>query len=57
MPEIKQGFAHGIEAIDARYQVTAPLYPPVVGAALYAAMLAGKPLSTDALQRLGSVGD
>jgi N-acetylglucosamine kinase-like BadF-type ATPase len=57
MPEVQQGFVQGIAAIDARYEVRTPLYPPVVGAALYAATLAGRPLGADALQRLRSVGD
>lgn len=36
------------------YDLRAPLYPPVVGAALYAAKLAGTPLVQDAIQRLQS---
>jgi N-acetylglucosamine kinase-like BadF-type ATPase len=55
MPEVRQGFRHGIDAVDARYQVSAPLYPPVLGAALYAATLAGTPLDDAARQRLRSV--
>jgi N-acetylglucosamine kinase-like BadF-type ATPase len=37
---------------DARVSLREPLLPPVVGAALYAARLAGKPLSPDAVHGL-----
>jgi N-acetylglucosamine kinase-like BadF-type ATPase len=37
------------------YQVRRPLYPPVIGAGLYAAKLAGTPLRDTALERLRSV--
>jgi N-acetylglucosamine kinase-like BadF-type ATPase len=37
------------------YQIRRPLYPPVVGASLYAARLAGSPLRDTALERLRSV--
>ncbi len=36
------------------YDPRAPLYPPVVGAALYAAKLAGTPLAADSIARLRS---
>jgi hypothetical protein len=56
MPEVVQGFAQGIGAIDARYRVSTPMYSPVVGGALYAATLAGTPLGESARQRLRSAG-
>jgi hypothetical protein len=38
--------------LDAQYDLRAPLWSPVVGAALYAARLSGAPLGADALARL-----
>ena len=46
--------AFGAELADlyGKYELREPLYPPVVGAAIYAAKLAQTPLDEDALQRL-----
>ena len=49
MPEILDSFLAGISALPASYRVRKPRYAPVIGAALYAAMLAGTPLD-DAAQ-------
>jgi N-acetylglucosamine kinase-like BadF-type ATPase len=48
-PELVEAFT---AALPAAFECRAPLYPPVVGAALHAARLAGEPLSPDALTRL-----
>lgn len=45
-------FHHELAAQDASWRPAEPLYPPVVGAALYAARLAGKPLAPGARERL-----
>lgn len=50
---VQKAFIHELDE-RAGYDLRAPLYPPVVGAALYAAKLAGTPLSQDAIQRLQS---
>jgi len=42
-------FSRELTRLDARHEIRQPLYPPHVGAALYAAKLAGTPLNTDAL--------
>ena len=46
------GFEVGLSALYDEYELRKPLYPPVVGAALYAAKLAGKPLDAEALGQL-----
>jgi N-acetylglucosamine kinase-like BadF-type ATPase len=48
------GFKVALEAFHSGYELREPLYPPVVGAALYAAKLAGEPLDDAALSRLRS---
>jgi N-acetylglucosamine kinase-like BadF-type ATPase len=47
-------FTRELEAREARYELRQPLYEPVIGAALYAAKLAGTPLDSTALDRLAS---
>jgi N-acetylglucosamine kinase-like BadF-type ATPase len=49
MPEVLEGFLTGIGALPASYRVSRPRYAPAIGAALYAAMLAGRPLDDAAL--------
>ena len=51
-PELVEAFTSALTALPAAFECRAPLYPPVVGAALHAARLAGAPLSPDALTRL-----
>jgi N-acetylglucosamine kinase-like BadF-type ATPase len=51
---ILDGFRRELAALHRGYQLREPLYPPVIGAALYAATLAGTPLQDTALQRLRS---
>ena len=50
--ELVEAFTFALTALPAPFECRAPLYPPVVGAALQAARLAGAPLSPDALTRL-----
>ena len=50
--ELVEAFTSALTALPAPFECRAPLYPPVVGAALHAARLAGEPLSPDALTRL-----
>jgi hypothetical protein len=52
MPEVLDPFLAGIGALPASYRSTRPRYTPAIGAALYAAMLAGTPLSDQALRAL-----
>lgn len=51
---ILYGFRASLEDLRGGYELREPLYPPVVGAALYAAKLAGEPLEAAALRRLRS---
>lgn len=53
-PRILGAFKRELTALGDGYVLSRPLYPPVIGAALYAATLAGKPLEPDALRRLHS---
>jgi N-acetylglucosamine kinase-like BadF-type ATPase len=46
--EVRQSFAAGLASAPADYRLQPPLYPPVIGAALYAARLAGQPLAAAA---------
>jgi N-acetylglucosamine kinase-like BadF-type ATPase len=55
MPEILDSFLAGISALPARYRVRKPRYAPVIGAALYAAMLAGTPLDDAARNALPAI--
>jgi N-acetylglucosamine kinase-like BadF-type ATPase len=52
MPEVLDGFLTGISALPASCDVRKPRYAPVIGAALYAAMLAGTPLDDTARHAL-----
>lgn len=51
-PEVREAFTRRLGALHGGYDLRQPLYPPVVGAALYAARLAGTPLEEGALARL-----
>ena len=51
-PAMVDAFRAGLAAAPARFEYRAPRFPPDVGAALYAARLAGSPLSDPALERL-----
>jgi hypothetical protein len=55
MPEVRDAFLVGIAALPARYRVTSPRYAPAIGAALYAATLAGVPLGDAALRALPAI--
>jgi N-acetylglucosamine kinase-like BadF-type ATPase len=50
--EVLGQFTRRLTELDAHYDVRTPLWSPVVGAALYAARLAGSPLDDAALTRL-----
>jgi len=52
-PTVREEFVRLLTRAHPDYDFREPLYPPVVGAALYAARLAGTPLSEAALARLG----
>jgi N-acetylglucosamine kinase-like BadF-type ATPase len=52
MPEVRDAFLAGIGDRPVTYRVTRPRYAPVIGAALYAATLAGTPLDNAALTTL-----
>lgn len=49
---VRDEFVRLLRAGPAGYEFREPLYPPVVGSALYAARLAGTPLAPSALARL-----
>ena len=50
--EVLDAFSRRLAALDDGYRLHPPLHPPVVGAALYAAELAGSPLGDGALATL-----
>jgi N-acetylglucosamine kinase-like BadF-type ATPase len=52
VPEILAHFSALLAVEGAAYDLRAPLWSPVVGAAIYAARLSGAPLRADALARL-----
>jgi len=52
MPAVRDTFLAGISALPGSYDVRTPRFPPATGAALYAATLAGTPLSDTALAAL-----
>jgi N-acetylglucosamine kinase-like BadF-type ATPase len=52
VPEVVAAFARELGRSGAIHDLRVPRYPPVLGAALYAAQLAGTPLSPTALSRL-----
>jgi N-acetylglucosamine kinase-like BadF-type ATPase len=47
-------FMEMLNTMDPPFECRAPLFPPVIGASLYAARLAGTPLTDEAQARLGS---
>ena len=49
---IVDGFGAALEALHDGYELRKPLYSPVIGAAIYAARLAGEPLDSETLGRL-----
>ena len=49
---IVDGFGAALEDLHDGYELRKPLYSPVIGAAIYAARLAGEPLDSEALNRL-----
>jgi N-acetylglucosamine kinase-like BadF-type ATPase len=49
---LRQAFGRELAARDSGYHLQPPVFPPVLGAALYAAKRAGSPLDPVALQRL-----
>jgi N-acetylglucosamine kinase-like BadF-type ATPase len=55
MPEVLDGFLAGLDALAAHYRVSTPRYAPAIGAALYAATLAGTPLDDAALRALPAI--
>jgi hypothetical protein len=48
-PEVRSRFERRLAG---RYDLRTPRFAPVIGAAVYAAKLAGAPLATTALERL-----
>jgi N-acetylglucosamine kinase-like BadF-type ATPase len=52
---VRESFSRELEKRAGAYELRHPLYEPVIGAALYAAKLAGTPLDQTALDRLASV--
>lgn len=55
-PRVVDAFARELSARRLTYPLQQPQFAPAVGAALFAAKLAGAPLSEDALDRLRSAG-
>jgi N-acetylglucosamine kinase-like BadF-type ATPase len=55
MPEVRDAFLAGIDALPASYRVSTPRYSPAIGAALWAATLAGLPLGDAALRALPAI--
>ncbi|WP_024285971.1 N-acetylglucosamine kinase [Cellulomonas sp. KRMCY2] len=53
-PHVREAFAAGVRASAHAYDLRAPLLPPHVGAAVYAARLAGHRFDPDQLERLQS---
>lgn len=51
---VRRAFADQLAVLHEGYQLRLPLYSPVIGAALYAAKLAGTPVGDDALHHLRS---
>jgi hypothetical protein len=49
---IVDGFEGALEDLHDGYELRKPLYSPVIGAAIYAARLAGEPLGTETLRHL-----
>lgn len=53
-PSVLDGFSRRLATGPEAYELRTPRFPPVIGAALFAAGLAGSPLDEAALQRLDS---
>ena len=51
---VTEPFAAALHASGGNYKLVVPRFPPVIGAALYAAKCAGKPLPESTLKRLGA---
>ena len=51
---VTEPFQAALRASGGNYKLAAPRFPPVIGAALYAAKCAGKPLAEAALKQLGA---
>jgi N-acetylglucosamine kinase-like BadF-type ATPase len=51
---VRAAFAEKLAALHGGYDLRTPIYPPVIGAALYAAKLAGTPFDDATLNRLRS---
>jgi hypothetical protein len=49
---VRERFTAALRERSADYDLRAPLFAPVVGAALYAAKISGHPLPAEALVRL-----
>ncbi len=56
-PRVLDAFTGALKSSAAEYELRQPLFEPVVGAAIYAAKLAGTPLGTEALATLRSSSD
>jgi N-acetylglucosamine kinase-like BadF-type ATPase len=54
---LRDAFARQLTSRPTDYRLQAPVFPPVVGAALYAAQRAGSPLDAGALRRLQRLPD
>jgi N-acetylglucosamine kinase-like BadF-type ATPase len=54
---IVDGFEAALEDLHDRYELRKPLYSPVIGAAIYAARLAGEPLDAETLDQLEATKD
>jgi N-acetylglucosamine kinase-like BadF-type ATPase len=52
VPSIVDGFEAALENLHDGYELRKPLYSPVIGAAIYAAKLAGEPLGAEPLGQL-----
>jgi N-acetylglucosamine kinase-like BadF-type ATPase len=55
-PLVVHGFEAALENLHDGYELREPLYSPVVGAAIYAAKLAGEPLDVEVIGRSGAAG-
>jgi N-acetylglucosamine kinase-like BadF-type ATPase len=51
VPSVVDGFEAALEGLHEKYELREPLYSPVIGAAIYAAKLAGEPLGAEKLGR------
>jgi N-acetylglucosamine kinase-like BadF-type ATPase len=53
-PPVVEGFEAALKNLYDGYELREPLYSPVVGAAIYAAKLAGEPLDVETIDRSGA---